>query len=174
PALGRCRLVAPRRACGRGEPGDAAHVLDRVRGALVQRAWGRAPCRGAVRHPAPGAPVATRRSAAPAGAGGCIRRTVRGFVCVADLPRLAARSVGCEGRALRRGRRRALRRLLHLCGGPARRQGGRARTRRAAARRAPAELEREGELRLPREAIRPRSAPAAARAAPRVEGDLLA
>ena len=45
---------------------------------------------------------------------------------------------------------------------------------RPAARGAPAELEPQGELRLPGEAVRPRRAPAAARAAPRLEGDLLA
>ena len=44
----------------------------------------------------------------------------------------------------------------------------------AAARRAAAELVRAGELRLPGEALRSRRAPTAARAPPRLEGDLLA
>ena len=43
----------------------------------------------------------------------------------------------------------------------------------AAARRAAADVDAQGELRLPREAVRPRGAAAAARAAPRLEGDLL-
>ena len=51
---------------------------------------------------------------------------------------------------------------------------GAARPARAPARRAAAELVREGELRLQGEALRPRRAPAAARAPPRLEGDLLA
>src|SRR5919206_2876244 len=95
-------------------------------------------------------------------------------VCSSDLPRLAARGRGREGRPLGRGRRRALRRLLHLRGRPARAALRPARAARAPARRAAAVVEREGELRLPREALRPRGSPAAARAPPRLEGDLLA
>ena len=53
------------------------------------------------------------------------------------------------------------------------RVGGLARLARPA-RRAAAELDREGELRLQGEALRARGPPAAARAAPRLEGDLLA
>ena len=80
-----------------------------------------------------------------------------------------------QGRALRRGRRRALRRLLHVRGRPARRRasaGSRA-LARPLVERLPSSTA-QGELRLQGEALRPRGAPAAARAPPRVEGDLLA
>ena len=60
------------------------------------------------------------RGAAPARARGRVRRAVRRLVGAADVPRLAARGRGREGRALGRGRRRALRRLLHVRRRPAR------------------------------------------------------
>ncbi len=78
-----------------------------------------------------------------------------------------------EGRALRRGRRRAVRRLLHVRGRPPRRPVRSAGAARAAGGRAPADVDLEGELRLQGEALRARGAPAAARAPPRLEGDLL-
>src|SRR5919204_444839 len=43
-----------------------------------------------------------------------VRRAVRGLVGPADVPRFATRVGGRQGRTLRRGRRRALRRLLHV------------------------------------------------------------
>ena len=91
-----------------------------------------------------------------------------------DLPRLEARGRGREGRALRRGERRALRRLLHLRRRPARR--ARRPARLAGARRSRAAC------RPPRARVSfdykakrftARRAPAAARAPPRLEGDLL-
>ena len=117
--------------------------------------------------------AAARRGAAPAGARGRVRRAVRRLVGAADLPRLEARGRGRQGRALGRGRRRALRRLLHLRRRPARRARRPARRARAAARRAAADLDAPRELRLQGEAVRARRAPAAARAPPRLEGDLL-
>ena len=122
--------------------GAGAHVLDRLRGALVRRARRRAARRRALRHAPPRARAAARRGAAPARAGRGLRRAVRRLVGAADLPRLAARRRGREGRALRRGRRRALRRLLHLRRRPARASAPAAlAAARAAARRAAAELD---------------------------------
>ena len=112
-----------------------------------------------------------RRAAAPAGGG--VRRAVRGLVGAAHLPRLAARRRHREGGALRRRRRRAVRRLLHLRGGQPRAPRRPRRLGAAAARRGAAELLRQGQLRLQGEAVRARGAPAAARAPPRLEGDLL-
>ena len=59
--------------------------------------------------------------AAAAGARRRLRRAVRRLLGAADLPRLPARRRGRQGDALGRGRRRALRRLLHLRRRPARR-----------------------------------------------------
>ena len=103
-----------------------------------------------------------------------VRRAVRRLVGAPDLPRLEARRRGREGRALGRGRRRALRRLLHLRRRPARASGS-GRSRRCArplVERLPSSTA-EGELRLQGQALRARRAPAAARAPPRLEGDLL-
>ena len=174
-ALRRHRLVRARRAGRAGERRAGADVLDRLRGALVRRARRRAARRRALRHRPPRARAAARRGAAPAGAGRRLRRAVRRLVGAADLPRLAARRRGRQGRALGRGRRRALRRLLHLRRRPARARGpgGLARLARPLVERLPT-LDRAGELRLQGEALRPRRAPAAARAPPRLEGDLLA
>jgi asparagine synthase (glutamine-hydrolysing) len=90
---------------------------------------------------------------------GGVRRAVRRLVRAPDLSRVRARVAPREGRALGRGRRRALRRLLHVRGRPARAPLRAGRPRRRADRRAAPELEREGELRLPREALRARGAP---------------
>ena len=78
-----------------------------------------------------------------------------------------------QGRAVGRGGRRAVRRLLHLRRRHARAAGRPARVAGAAARRAPAELDRQGQPRLQGQALRPRRAPAAARAPSWLEGDLL-
>src|SRR5437868_4797528 len=89
-----------------------------------------------------------------------------------DVPRLEAGCRGRQGRALRRGRRRALRRLLHLRRRPARRARRRARVARTSARRAAPDLDEQAQLRLQGEAVHARGAPAAARAPSRLEGDL--
>ncbi len=112
--------------------------------------------------------------AAAAGAGRGVRRAVRRLVGAADLPRLPARGRARQGRALGRGRRRALRRLLHLC----RRSLGGPRSRRSRASPRPLVealpgVDAQGEPRLQGQAVRARRAPAAARAASRLEGDLL-
>ncbi len=172
--LRRDRLLGAHGA-GRGGVGRAgADVLDRVRGALVRRALGCAPGRRALRDPAPRARAQSGRRAAPPRARGRVRRAVRRLVRAADVPRLAARGFRRQGRALRRGRRRALRRLLHVRRRPPGPANGRSRAGRAAAGRAASDLHRPRELRLQGQALRPRRAPAAARAPPRLEGDLLA
>jgi hypothetical protein len=146
------RLGDAGRARRAGERGTAAHVLDRLRRALLRRALlrrarRRAPGRRAVWDEPPRARPASRRGAAPPRARRGVRRAVRGLVGAPDLPHLEPRRRGCEGRALGRGRRRALRRLLHVRGRPAGAAGRAPRRARAPVRRAPAELEREGELR---------------------------
>ena len=105
-------------------------------------------------------------------AGRGLRRALRRLLGAADLPRLRARRGRGQGRPLRRGGRRAVRRLLHLRrrpAGAARRPAGGA---RRAADRAPAQLRRQGQLRLQSQALRPLGRPAAARAPPGLEGDL--
>ncbi len=142
-------------------------------GGVVRRARRCARRLGALRDAASRAHPPPRRGAAPPGARRCVRRAVRGLVGPPDLPRLAARGRGREGRAVGRGRRRALRRLLHVRRRPARRPlraGGGA---CAPGDRAPAVVEPQGEPRLQGEAVRAGGASAAARATPRVEGDLL-
>ena len=136
-ALGRRRLRGARGARGAGDAGAGAHVHDRLRGAELRRARRRAARRRALRDGPPRAPRATRARAAPAGARGGVRRAVRRLVRAADLPRLAARGRAREGRALGRGRRRALRRLLHVRGRSARRppRAARAASRARSSRR---------------------------------------
>ena len=95
-------------------PERGAHLHDRLRGAQLRRARRRAARRRAVRHGAPRAARAARAGAAAAGARRGVRRAVRRLVGAADLPRLAAGGRAREGRALGRGRRRAVRRLLHV------------------------------------------------------------
>ena len=103
------------RRAGRGRVGrGAAHVLDRLRGALLRRAGAGAPGRRALRDRPPRAGPAPRRRRAAAEARRGLRRAVRRLVGAAHLPRLAAGRRRGQGRALRRGRRRAVRRLLHL------------------------------------------------------------
>ena len=102
---------------------------------------GRAARRRALRDGPPRADAAARRGAAPARARRGVRRAVRRLVGAADLSRLEARGRGREGRALGRGRRRALRRLLHLRRRPARRARRPARSARPPARRAAAVLD---------------------------------
>ena len=62
----------------------------------------------------PRARAASGRCAAAARARGSVRRAVRRLVGAADVPRLRARGGRREGGAVGRGRRRAVRRLLHL------------------------------------------------------------
>ena len=114
-----------------------------------------------------------RRGAASPRARRRLRRAVRRLVGPADVPGLPPRRRGREGRAVGRGRRRALRRLLHLRRRRARRSLRRSGPGRPSGGRAPALLDPASELRLPREAVRTGGAPAAARAARGVEGDLL-
>ncbi len=173
-AVRRHRLLGARRARRAGEPVPHQHVLDRVRGALVQRARAGAPGRRPVLHRPPRADSPPGRRRAAAQAGGGLRRAVRGLLGASHLSRLAARRGAREGRALGRGRRRAVRRLLHLRGRHARSADRLACVGRTAAGRAPAELFRQSEPRLQGEALRARRASAGARAPPRLEGDLLA
>ena len=134
----------------------------------------RAPRRRALRDRPPRADRAPGRRRAAAEAGRGVRRAVRRLVRAAHLPRLAARRRHGQGRALGRGRRRAVRRLLHLRRRHARAAHRAGRQRAAPAGRAAAELVGEGQPRLQGQALRARRAPAAARAPPRLEGDLLA
>ena len=89
PALRRRGFGLPRGARRGGELGAAAHVLDRVRGALVRRARGCAARRGALRHAASRAGAAARRRAAPTCARRRVRRAVRRLVGAADVSGLA-------------------------------------------------------------------------------------
>ena len=173
-ALGRRRL---RRAGGSRRGSDeraCPHVHDRVRGAKLRRARRRAPCRRAVLHGSPRAARPTGPAAAVRDARPRLRRAVRRLVGVADVSRVGARGRPCEGRPLRRGRRRTFRRVLHLRSRSARRALRRARVAGAPARRASADVDREGELRLQGETVRARRTPTVARTSSRLEGDLLA
>jgi hypothetical protein len=117
-------------------------------------------------HPAAGRRRAARRDRRR------VRRTVRRLVGVADVRRVATGGGERQGRALRRGRRRALRRLPHLCGGPAR-PAGRAGCRADPPGRAAAEVVAARQPGIPRQALHARRATGAPRAPPRLEGDLL-
>src|SRR5436190_15862057 len=92
-----------------------------------------------------------------------LRDSVRAHL-VADVPRRKAGRGGRQGRALGRGGRRAVRRLLHLRRRPPRRALRRARFACAAPRRAAALVDAPGQLRLQGEALRAGSSSAAARA----------
>ena len=173
PPLGRRRLGGARRARGAGDAGGGAHLHDRLCGAQLRRARRRAARGRAIRDGAPRAARAAGAGAAAAGARRGVRRALRRLVGAADLSRLPARGRAREGRALGRGRRRALRRLLHVLGRPLRRPPGAARAPRPSAGRGAARIHPQGEPRLQGKAVRPRRAPAAARAASRLEGDLL-
>ena len=171
-AVGRHRLLGAGRARGARELVPREHVLDRVRGALLQRAGAGAQGGRPVRNRPPRAdPAPRRRRAAPAPRGG-VRRAVRGLVRAAHVPRLAAGRGHGQGGAVRRGRRRAVRRLLHVCGRHARTAHRAAGLRAAPTGGAAPELVLEGQPRLQGQAVRARGAPAAARAPPRLEGDL--
>ena len=119
--------------------------------------------------------AAAGRGAAPAGARRGLRRAVRRLVGAADLPRLASwrredvkvALSGEGGDELFGGYYTYAADLLALRVGPL------ARLARPLVERLPVST-RAGELRLQGEAVRPRRAPAAARAPPRLEGDLLA
>ena len=122
----------------------------------------------------PRARAAARRGAAAARARRGVRRAVRRLVGAADVPRLAS------------SRREDVKVALSGEGGDelfggyytyaadllAHRFGRAARLAAPLVERLPTST-REGELRLQGEALRARGAPAAARAAPRLEGDLL-
>ena len=116
-ALGRDRLLGAGGAGGARERLPGEHVLDRLRGARVQRARSGAPGRRAVRHRPPRADRAPgrRRAAAPARARRSTSRSPTRPRCPTYLvSELAAGTVkvALSGR----GRRRAVRRLPHLCG----------------------------------------------------------
>src|SRR3954469_18902004 len=173
---GRDRLVAARGARRRGIARCGVDVLDRLRGAVVRRAVAGADGRVAVRDRPSRARAATGRGGAAAGDRGGVRRAVRRFERAAHVRGLAAGVRAREGRDLGRGRRRTVRRLLHVCRGRPRGAiagagGGGA---GAAGRRAAPELVAACVARVQGQALRPRGGAAAARAAPRVEGDLLA
>ncbi len=174
PALRRRRLRRAHGDGGSGERLSGEHVLDRVRGELVRRARPGAPGGRALRDrpPRAGAAAGRRRAAAEAGRG--LRRALRRLLGAPHIPRLAARRGHGQGGALRGGRGRALRRLLHLRGRSARAAGGQGGSVPPAPRRAAAELLGEGELRLQGQALHARRPPAAGRAPSRLEGDLLA
>ena len=103
-----------RRARRAGVARARVDVLDRLRGAVVRRARaGARRSRDALRHRPPRARrrrAPTRRRAA-AEDRRRLRRAVRRLVGAADLPGLAACRRARQGRALGRGRRRAVRRL---------------------------------------------------------------
>ena len=175
-ALGRRRLRRAGGARRRGGVGAAAHVLDRLRGAQLRRARRRAARRGALRDRST-ASSSLRPDAAlllPALADAFDEP----FADSSALPtylvsQLAAEDVkvalsGEGGDELFGGYYTYAADLL------AERVGGLAPLRRGrVVERLPTST-RAGELRLQGEAVRARRAPAAARAAPRLEGDLLA
>ena len=130
--------------------------------------------RQALRHRPPRAGPAPRRRGAAAADRARLRRAVRGLLGAADLPGQLAGERARQGRALGRGRRRAVRRLRDL----RRRRAGDAGAR--AARLVAPLVERlpSGSGRVPLDYRLKRFARAAhlpaARAPPRLEGDLLA
>ena len=80
----------------------------------LQRAAARAAGRRGLRHRAPRAPRRAQRPEGPRGAAGELRRAVRRLFGHSDLPGLATGEAACEGRALRRRRGRAVRRVRSL------------------------------------------------------------
>ena len=112
-----------------------AHLLDRLRGARRSTSW-----RARARSPSATGPTTTsscsaRRGRAPARTPrGGLRRALRRLVGAAHVPRQRARRIGGQGGAVGRGRRRALRWLLHLRRRPARAVAAPARGRCAAVR----------------------------------------
>ena len=161
----------------RGESGERGEdLLDRLRGVELRRARARARW-----SPSATAPTTTSSSSARTRPS-CCRSWSRPSTSPSATPRrcpptsspqLAAGER--QGGALGRGRRRALRRLLHLRRRPrsAPRVGRLARLAAPAGRaRCRARLAGES-ARLQGQALRPRRPPAAARAPPRLEGDLL-
>ena len=101
-------------SAARASDARVEHVHDRFRGSVVRRAGGRAQGRRALRNGSPRARRPPERGRAPARARRGLRRAVRRLVGHPDLPRLEARARAREGRAVWRGERRALRRLLHV------------------------------------------------------------
>src|SRR3954463_12962483 len=173
-ALGRHRLLGARGAGGAGEPGARGDVLDRLRGAVVLGARACPHDRRAVRHPPPRVRGGAGRGRAAAHDRRRLRRALRGLLGAADVSRLRAGRASRQGRTVGRGRRRAVRGLRDLrrrraraarwSRGPAAGSAGRAVAQRLGARAA----------RLQAQALHARGSPAAARAPPRLEGDLLA
>ncbi len=110
-ALGRGGLVPARRA-RLGELGHARlHILDRLQGAELQRARAGARFSRTLRHRAPRAGRLPRRRRAAAQDRRGLRRAVRRLLGDTHLSGLGARGAPRQGGALRRGRRRALRRV---------------------------------------------------------------
>ena len=160
---------------GRASAGAGEDLLDRLRGGELRRAR-----RGRAWSPSATAPTTTSWSLRP-DAAELLPQLVEAFdepfgdssaVPTYLVSELAAGEVkvALSGR----GRRRAVRRLLHLRRRPAGAAPRLAGTARVAPGRGAAQLRRQGQLRLQSEALRPRRSPAAARAPPRLEGDLLA
>ena len=173
-ALGRGRLGRARRPRCRRAGRAGEDLLGRLRGGELRRARPGAAGRRALPDRAPRDRPAARRGRALPQAGRGLRRALRRLLGAADLPRLRAGRGRGQGRPLGRGWRRALRRLLHLRRRPARAADRPPRRARRAPDRAPAQLRRQGQLRLQSQALRPRRGAAAAGAPPRLEGDLLA
>ena len=172
-----CRAAWTRRCCAHWPPRSRASECRRSRSASrsARSTSSTSPARMAERYRTDHHELILKPDAAAAAARDrrVLRRAVRRQLGAADVPGLPAGVRAREGGPVRRGRRRALRRLRDLRGRPALRartgQGG---AHRQAVRRAPAELIAPSVARVPRQALRARRAPTAARAPPRLEGDL--
>ena len=147
-------------------------VLGRLRGADVRRARRRTRGRDADRREPPrDRPARRRRGGAAAARRRRLRRAVRRLVDAPDLRRVRAGGRPRQGRAVGRGRRRAVRRLPDLRGRAARATVRPAGARAAAADRARAQLVAARQPRLQGAALRSRRGARPRRAPARLQGD---